>query len=194
MNKRLNIWIVMILAAGVLGFAYIEGYAKPKKEEKGIQYEEAQKNPQTHDIRRTARYKNKYMGNASNLGGLNGTLPYDGRTYTFRLDPDQLKAELIFDEPLNLAEKEAGVFRQKLLYNSTANFVYIDNLQTLQLSFPDAVFTVKRSKVSNWFGGDERLAGLQDAGQWKEEVQQKLSDPTFADKFYEQTVDIVVKE
>lgn len=194
MNKRLNIWIMMILVVGVLGFAYIEGYAKPKNEEKSIQYEAAQMDPQTHDIRRTARYKNKYMGNAGNLGGLNGTLPYDGRRFTFQLYPDQLKAELIFDEPLNMAEEEAGAFRQKLLYNSTANFVFIDNLQTLQLSFPDAVFSVERGKVSAWYGGDERLIGLQDPGRWREEVQQKLSDPSFADKFYEQIVEIKMKK
>lgn len=193
MNKKLNFWIVIILMAGIFSFVYIEGYAKPKNEEKSKQYEAAQKDPLTHDIRRTARYKNKYMGNAGNLGGLNGTLPYNGRSFTFQLYPEQLKAELIFDAPLNLAEEDAGAFRQKLLYNSTANFVFIDNLKTLQLSFPDVVFTVKRGKVSAWYGGDERLAGLQDAGHWQEEVQQKLNDPSFADKFYEQIVEIKMK-
>ena len=187
MNKT-NMWIVLLLVAGICGFAYIEGYAKPIAKEKEARYEAEQKDPRTHDISRTAKYRNGYMGDATNLSNLNHTLPYDGHGMTFQLYPDELTAELKFK--VSSKEWEPAKLKAMLMYNSTANFVFIDNLQKLRMTFSDAEYTIERKKAEEWYGEAERLSALRDGQRWKEDVQGRVDDPAAVDAFYDQVVEV----
>ncbi|KKO53666.1 DUF4825 domain-containing protein [Paenibacillus sp. DMB20] len=190
MNKK-NMWIVMLLIVGVCGFAYFEGYAKPKAREQEARYEAEQKDPRTHDISVTAEYRNEYMGNAGNLSNLNHTLPYGGHGLTFQLYPDELTAELKFKT--SAKEWEPAKLKTMLMYNSTANFVFIDNLQKLRMTFSDAEYTIERKKAEEWYGEAERLSALRDGQRWKEDVQGRVNDPAAVDAFYDQVVEVKEK-
>lgn len=185
MNKK-NVWILILIIVGIGGIVAVEGYIKPQAREQEARYEAEQKSPYTHDIARSLKYRNKYMGNAANIGNLNSSLPYSDMNNTFQLYPDDLTAELKYKG--SSAELETTKLEEMILYVSTANFVMIDNLQALRLKFEDAVFTIQRKDVEEWYGGEGSLATLQNIRNWRELVQDKMKDRKFIQQFYDQLV------
>ncbi|SMF75696.1 protein of unknown function [Paenibacillus uliginis N3/975] len=186
MMSKKNIWILILLIIGIGGIIAIEGYAKPKAREQAAQYEAEQKSPYTHDISRSLKFRSKYMGNAGNIINLNNSLPYSDMNNTFQLYPDELTAELKYK--VLSAELETAKLQEMLLYVATANFVMIDNLQALRLTFEDAVFTIQRKTVEEWYGGEGSLVLLQNKQNWRELVQDKMKDREFTQKFNDQLV------
>lgn len=185
MNKK-NIWILVLLIIGITGIVAVEGYAKPKAREQAVQYEAEQKSPYTHDISRSLKFKSKYMGDASNLSNLNYSLPFNELDRTFQLFPDDLTAELKYKD--SSSKLDAAKLEEMLVYNTTANFVMIDNLQALQFTFEDTAFSIQRKAVEEWYGGEDKLALLQNEQQWREVVQNKMKDREYIQKFNDQLV------
>lgn len=182
MNNK-NLLIVLLVVIGVISFVSVEGFIKPNIREKEEQYRVHQRNPLTHDFASVLSYKNKYMGNISNLGNLNNNLPLGFIQKTFELDSKNLSATINYaDSTENLEEQ---LIKQAILYNSTANFVLIDNLKTLQINLEGASYTVTRSHVEKWFG-EELLATLQNHELWKSSVQSKLADENYVNSFFQQ--------
>ena len=185
MNKK-NIWILVLLIIGITGIVAVEGYAKPKAREQAARYEAEQKSPYTHDISRSMKFKSKYMGDASNLSNLNYSLPFNELDRTFQLFPDDLTAELKYKD--SSSKLGAAQLEEMLVYNTTANFVMIDNLQTMQFTFEDTAFSIQRKAVEEWYGGEDKLALLQNEQQWREVVQYKIKDREYIQKFNVQLV------
>lgn len=186
MSKK-NGLIVILLLIGVAGMAALEGFIKPQADEQAVQYEAEQNDPLTHDIRNSLSFASPYMGNAGNLINLNASLPMRDIERTFQLYPEELTAELRFRARAgDLQEKK---LKQLLVYNSTANFAMIDNLEKLIFAFEDQTFTIRRAEVESWFGDQVSLASLRDAGTWEEEVQSRLDDMKFVGDYVENLVE-----
>lgn len=186
MNKK-NIWILILLIIGISGIVAVEGYAKPKAREQEARYAAEQQNPYTHDISRSLQFKSKYMGDAGNLIKLNDTLPFNELNRTYQLYPDELTAELKFQA--SSVDMDAAKLKEMLVYNTTANFVMIDNLQVLRLTFEDITFTIHRKAVEEWYGGEDSLRPMQNEKQWYEVVQMKMKDNAYIEEFNEQLVE-----
>lgn len=174
-----NALILSLIIIGVIGISSIEFFIKPELNRQEQQYEVEQKNPLTHDFQSVLKYKHPYMGNASNLINLNNHLPLQQIGRTYQLYPETLTAEINYEE--NSAYIDNTMLKQALLYNVTANFVLIDNLQTLKFNFTDRSYTFTRAAVQQWYSVP--LADLQDVEIWKQQVGAKLSDHAFLNKF-----------
>jgi hypothetical protein len=179
--KTLNVLIVVLLGIGVFGLALVEGYIKPEISRQEQQYLLAQKDPLTHDFSRVLRFRNRNVGNMSNVANLNASLPLSDIQRTFQLYPEALTLEINYEEAA--AGIEAELFRRSLVYNATANFVLIDNLVILILNFKDVSFTISRSAVERWY--DVELTSLQSEEQWEDSVQRRLADRAYVDSFIE---------
>lgn len=161
--------IVVLLLVGLLLFGwmqmiYLPGQGKLLEEESFKQL-----NPETHDFEKVLRYENLYMGNASNNFNLFGNLPLVQYLGTFEMDPDRFLLIVHYQDPIDESERTV---QQSVIYNSTAAFVLIQNLQQLEMRFPEDTYTVHRSDVEKWFGSD--LSELSDPVKFKEQVQEPL--------------------
>ncbi len=186
MSKK-NWLIVALLLIGVVGIAALEGFIKPKADEQAVQYEAEQNDPLTHDIRNSLSFASPYMGDAGNLINLNASLPMRDIERTFQLYPEELTAEIRFQARAGDLQEEK--LKQLLVYNSTANFAMIDNLEKLIFAFEDQTFTIRRDEVESWYGNQVTLASLRDARTWEKEVQSRLDDMKFVGDYIENLVE-----
>ena len=180
--KKRNILIVALLILGLGALALVEGYIKPEMRRKEELYLAEQGEPLTHDFGRLLEFKSHYMGDAPNLFHLNACLPLGEIQRWYELYPETLTAEISYQA--SPAAVEAELFNRALVYNATANFVLIDNLEALILNFEGASYTISRSAVESWYGVD--LTSLQDADRWAEKVQRPLSDRGYVHSFIEE--------
>ncbi len=175
-----NTWIVVLLGFGLLGLILLEGYIKPE-----IGYItpdlRQEQDPLTHDLSSVVGFRSRYMGNAPNLANLNGRLPLNHIPRTLQLHPEDLTAEINYQESVSGIESE--MLRRSLVYNATANFALIENLELLIFNFEDRSFTITRTAVESWYEGD--LTSLLSEERWNSGVQLRLSDRAYVDRFFE---------
>ncbi len=184
MNKKQGI-IVGLIVVGFALLGTVEGVVKPAILAKEQRYEAEQRNPLTHDFSSLRKFKSKYMGDISNFSHLNEALPLGNVPKSYALLPD-FAAEITYEA---VAEGLSEQTRKQILqYNPTANFVLIDNLQSLRVNLDGHTYIVERSDVEKWYG--VALASLQDEGAWGQEVQSRLEDNQFVERFYTQNVTV----
>lgn len=170
-------WIGGLVLLGICLMFTVHGVILPKLEHEQQQASLRQQHPLTHDISQVLSYRHPYMGNASNLSNLFGALPLQELRRTFRLDSEQYVAELHFE--VAATETEELLLKQSLIYNATAAFALIDNLQTVRFQFLDRGYSVNRANVEQWYG--ERANQLAVPDVWQEHVQSKLHDQEYVD-------------
>ena len=180
--KQRNMVIIALLLIGLGALALIEGYIKPEMRRKEEQDLAEQQEPLTHDFSRLLQFKSRYMGDVSNLANLNGALPLGDIPRTFQLYPETLTAEINYHG--SSAAVPADLFERALIYNATANFVLIDNLETLTHNFAEGSYSITRRAVESWYG--TAPAALQDEARWAEKVQQPLSERAYVRSFFEE--------
>ena len=166
-KRRMLIGLIVLLAIPLyIWIAYVEIPAKSK-----IGEEKLQQDPLQHDFSEVLQYDNPYMGNASNVGSLFQALPLHEYKGSFEMDSDQLS--LVINYNVNAGEL-GGKAEDAFLYNSTAAFLLIHNLDELEMRFLDTSFVTTRERVEKWFGSEwERL---KEPEEFKKQVQQKLKD------------------
>jgi hypothetical protein len=182
--KSRNVIIIFLVIMGIIGFSVIELSIKPAREKSLAEYAEKQKSPLTHDYTSIAMYKNKYMGDHSNLINLNRSLPLSEVPNTFESYPKTFTWHINFKE--NAAAIQEEKLKLSLLYNSTANFALVDNLQVLVFNFQDKSYTAKRVDVEAYL--QTRLTSLNDTNALMEDIQKRLSDKSFADAYYKAVI------
>lgn len=179
--RRRNIWIVGFLVAGLLLFSVMHFYVIPQRQDARQRYAAAQLEPATHDLSAVLRYKNRYMGNASNDINLFYNLPMSDAGMRFQLHSDTLTLEVDYQTAvLRIGEER---MRRCLVYNSAAAFALIGNLKEIDYVFPDGSFRASRADVSEVFPD---FADILQNGRWKTEVQARMSDETYVDKIFRQ--------
>lgn len=180
--RKKNLIIIILIIVGTLEMIAVEGYIKPEISRRQKKYVLEQLDPLTNDYKNIIKFKNKYMGNASNIINLNWSLPLSDIPMTFELFPDKLTMEINYKK----ISKDIGnaKLERALIYNSAANFMLIDNLKAIKYNFKDKSFTITRDAVESWLG--IKPEALQDEKLWNEKVQSRLKDERYVNKIFSQ--------
>ena len=173
--KTRNRIILVLAIIGILAYGLMEVHIKPQIAERENQSLLRQRDPMTHNFQKVLKYQNKYMGNASNLANLFNSLPLGDISKQFQLYSKELGADINYLEEVSSIEDQK--LMRSLIYNATAAFVLIDNLQTVRFNFTDSSYTVQRSNVERWYG--TVFTELTDKNLWTREVQKKLGDSEY---------------
>lgn len=177
---KLDIGVAVLLLVGLLAFALVEGAILPGQDRRIERYEKAQQNPLTHDIARTAKFQTRYMGDASKVGGLFGSLPI-GPIRSFALDPDVFTVQINLDSSAPRAEADRD---RAYLYSATAAFAYIDNLEAVIFNEGSAAYRVTREDLLAWYHTDTFSSFTASSAAWKTAVQDKLAEPEYAQRAF----------
>lgn len=174
MKARNNI-IIGLALIGIIFFGVVQGIIIPQKNQKEQQYIINQQEPTTHDFDSVLKYKHEYMGNAGNLMNLFYSLPLNNLERTYQLYPDTLTAEINFKDKLTNNVENKGY--KALIYNASAAFSLIDNLEIIYFNFEDVSYKVTKKDIEKWYGRD--AATLAEKDIWKQNVQSKLNDEQY---------------
>ncbi len=169
-----NIVILCLLLVGVISFGVIQGIVIPQLAENAEEYAEDQLNPLTHDITSVLKYRSKYMGDSGNITKLMASLPLEIET-SFQLFPDVFTLEVNYKSSISALDQKH--LETSLIYNATAAFSLIANLDAIHFNFEGISYKVKRSDVATWYGVD--LSTLTNKETWHELVQSKLTDDDY---------------
>jgi hypothetical protein len=131
--------------------------------------------PFMEDFDSISQYRNKYMGNASNLTGLFYQLPLRDLDMSFKLHPEAFTAEVNYKAAAS--EVDAHTLDRALIYNATAAFALIENLEAVAFNFEGSYFKLFRSDVERWYGVE--LGELAEAAAWRDRVQDRLKDEAY---------------
>lgn len=166
MDKQ-KILLIVVVLIGVPLFIWIQFFEVPNKVKIGE--EKMQQDPTTHQFEKVQQYEHEYMGDASNIGQLFEALPLSNYKGTFEMEPEEffLKMNYISTSALPIEK-----IKQAIIYNTTAAFVLIENLEMIEMHFDDASYTVKKENVEQWFG--EPVTELKIPEAFKEKVQDQL--------------------
>lgn len=176
--KVRNKIIICLFIIAILLSAIVQCVIIPKNNQKNKIYMTQQQNPTTHDLDSVLKYKNKYIGNASNVVNLFNTLPLNNIKMSFELLGDNS----IYIKYKNTIENiNESQLNRDLLYNSTIAFALIDNLQAINYKVNDLNYKVLRSDVEKWYDVD--LVKLLEKEQWRVKVQDKLKDTEYINQF-----------
>lgn len=169
--KTRNRLIIGLFLVGLAFYGVIEGVILPQREAAQEQYRLEQRDPLTHDLDSILKFKSAYMGDASNLINLFCTLPLNHIAMSFQMDSERFFVEVHYqDNAANVGDTQV---RRAMLYDATAAFALVDNLQRIDFVFLDETFTITRDAVSGFY--DEPLPRLLKKNVWKEKVQAPLA-------------------
>lgn len=174
MTKERNLVIIVLLIIGVAALCVVEFGFKANIRHQEQQYALAQLNPQTNDFSNIVKFKNPYVGDNGNDVNLNANLPFANVPHTFSIDDTTRELDVLYtksEQDLGMATSQ---FQASLVYNATANFAMIDNLNEITLKFPGASYHVTRAQVLSWYG--VAPTQLTNKSSWKRDVQSKLSN------------------
>ncbi|CAM3149552.1 DUF4825 domain-containing protein [Filibacter tadaridae] len=166
MEKRRLVMIIIVILAIPL-FIWLQFFEVPNKVKIGEA--KLQQDPETHEFEKVKSYENDYMGNNSNMGNLFSELPLNKYQETFEIDSEALSLTMHYNARVDEIGKKA---EQAVLYNTTAVFVLIGNMQKIEMKFEDKSYTVTRKNVEDWYGG--KLDKLKKVDEFKKDVQQPL--------------------
>ncbi len=155
-----SIWfiigIVLMLLIGVI--FVLNGNQKQVEED-----EMQQLSVSTHDFQKVLAYENDFMGNASNMNNLFNNLPLSNYKGMVELDSESFIFTVNYDTVGD---------DQTVIYNATAAFVLIKNLEVIEMRFTNRSYVITRENVEKWFGSN--LDQLTDPALFKEKVQKPL--------------------
>lgn len=175
MKKTFRLILVLVVIALVGTLATIQKQRKMEADRM------MRANALGHEIESVLKYKSQYMGDASNISELNRNLPLFDIERTNEIDSKNLKYRIKYeDRVFNIGEYRV---KSNLIYNATANFALIDNLEAIEFYFEDVSYTLSRQNIVDWYGDD--ISSLLKKEVWAERVQSKLSDPKYIDEFWE---------
>jgi hypothetical protein len=177
MMKTRNKLIICLAIMGIVLFGLVQGIVIPRNNQKKIEYMAQQQTPTTHDLNSILKYKTKYMGDASNIEHLFNRLPLNNIEMSYELFPGKLTAELNYKDSIENINKDK--VNSALIYNSTAAFALVDNLEVINYNFSDVEYKVLRSDVEKWYGTE--LSGLLSSKEWKNKVQNMLKGIEYVD-------------
>lgn len=177
--KNRNKWIIGLLVIGISLFVVVQFVVIPHQQAKQHQYLAAQQEPATHDLSTVLKYKSKYMGDASNDANLFQNLPLSNTEMNFRLFSDKLELEVNYKDTIwNIGEEKV---KRSLLYNSTAAFALINNLQEIDYNLSGAAYRVKRIDIEALYSD---FANILNANTWKTSVQTKMNNSQYVDETF----------
>lgn len=178
MKLRSKSAIGLIVACGVL-LVIIRGDIAPGAVQSGQQEVPKDPDPLTQGFESISEHKSRYMGDASNLTGLFYKLPLSDLDMSFKLYPETLTAEVDYKTAIH--EVDEDILNTALVYNATAAFSLIENLEAVIFNFQGGSFRIFRKDVEDWYGVD--LKALAEEAPWREKVQGRLKDKDYIKDF-----------
>ncbi|MFS0574803.1 DUF4825 domain-containing protein [Sporosarcina sp. 179-K 3D1 HS] len=166
-KRRLLIGLLILIAIPL--YVWIQYYEIPSKAKVGES--NRQQDPLTHDFAQVLSLKSQYMGDASNTSGLFQSLPLSEMKGPIEMDSEALSVTVHYEAA---AEELGDKAEQAVLYNTTAAFVLIQNVEQVNMQFTDRSFTVTRENVKEWYGQD--LSRLLEPESFQKVVQQPLQN------------------
>ena len=183
--KRTQFMILILIVLGLLGVAFLNLYLFPKiSDDNPTNNVTNNTDALTHDFGSILKYKTKYMGDNSMIININNNLPLSDIKKTFSLHPDTFTVEINYNVKSSSIKEEK--LEQAIIYNTTTNFVLVDNLAYIKLNFTDISYSISRTSIEKWYG--VKLSKFENKDKFKKEVQSKLSNKTYLDKFMEEVV------
>ncbi|KQL34628.1 DUF4825 domain-containing protein [Psychrobacillus sp. FJAT-21963] len=140
-----NTWLIIIMAMLLLiGVVYVLN----NNQKNVIEDKTSQLSVATHSFEKVLAYENDYMGDAANTSNLFNNLPLANDKKSIEMDSEKLILVVNYDS-LSSEETEKAV-----IYNTTAAFVLIKNIEEINLQYSDRTYVVKKANVKEWFGND----------------------------------------
>lgn len=142
-------------------------------------------------------YKNKYIGNNSNIGNLISDLPLYEYGYVFEIDSENCGLTIYYNTT-DWYNNENMYIEQALVYNSVSMFMLIDNLKTITFNFSGSLYKVERIKVEKYYPKYSEILnnGNIDKDKFNKYVENKMNDTDFVEEMFklieEITIDIIV--
>lgn len=129
-------------------------------------------------------YKNKYVGNNSNIGNLINNLPLSEYGYVFEIDSVNFGLTIdyhITDWYVN----ENHYLEKSLLYNSVSIFTLIDNVDELTFNFSGESYKVKRKKIEELYPnyGDIIINEI-NKNNFNKYLENKMNDNDFVENIF----------
>lgn len=177
--KNRNVWIIGLFIIGILLFTIVQFFIIPHQQTEQQHYLTAQQEPTTHDLNTILKYKSKYMGNASNDANLFHHLPMGDTEMHFQLFSEKLTLAVNYKDTVrNIGGEKV---KRSLLYNSTAAFALIENLQEIDYNFSEASYQVKRTDIEALYSN---FPYILQTDQWKTSVQAKMNNTRYVDETF----------
>ena len=174
-NKVFTILLGMLLTILlILQFVIV-----PKLRHEDTNIEVTSLQPTKHNIESVFRYENDYMGNNSNTINLFGSLPLSDESLSFKMDSKKLEVIVSVDGSVaNIGEEKV---KQALIYDATAAFALLHNMNYLTFEFKDVTYQTNRTLVEAVY---ETLNQLLDKDTWSTMVQKPLEDINYVEQTF----------
>ena len=134
------------------------------------------------------KYKNKYIGNNSNVGNLISSLPLSEYGYEFEIDSNNLG--LIIDYHITDWYINENYYLEKsIIYNSVSIFSLIDNVKYIKYNFSGKTYEVKRENIENNYPHyKEIVKNSINKESFNKYLEEKISDIEFIDLYFNKLV------
>jgi len=143
------------------------------------------------------KYKNKYIGNNSNIGNLIHYLPLAEYGYVYKIDSENCGLTIDYNTT-DWNNNENMYVERALVYDSISMFILIDNLKSITFNFSGSSYKVERIKIEeNYPKYNEILNnGNIDKDKFNKYVENRMNDTDFVEEIFdlieEITIDIIV--
>lgn len=131
------------------------------------------------------KYKNKYIGNNSNIGNLISNLPLSEYGYVFEIDSKNYGLTINYNTT-DWYYNENQYINKALIYNSISIFILIDNANYITFNFSGGTYKIQKSIMEknypNYF--EVLLDSKIDKDKFNEYVENKINDNTFVEKVF----------
>ena len=127
------------------------------------------------------KYKNKYVGNNSNVGNLLYDLPLSEYGLVFEIDSNDLGITVDYNTT-DWYINDNLYIEKSLIYNSVSMFLLIDNVEYIKYNFSGSSYTVKRDNIEKNYPNYLELKNEDiDKEKFNQYVEQKMNDYNFVE-------------
>lgn len=178
-----NKWIIGLFVVCVALFIWIQFIEIPKQTQQQAEQEEMERlqqlDPDIHDFSKVLKYENLYMGNASNISSLFNALPMSEFRDTFAMDSEKFIISLNYIKQTDDISK----LEKSIIYDSTAAFALIGNLEVIKYKFSNKTIEVTRDRVNLWL--DDDVSTFKNKEKFEESIQSPLKDDINIEQWFQ---------
>ena len=130
------------------------------------------------------KYKNKYIGNNSNIGNLINNLPLSEYGYVFEIDSENFGLTInyhITDWYIN----QNYYLEKSLIYNSVSIFILIDNVEYINYNFSGKNYKINRNQIEEFYPNyNEIIEDEINKDNFNKYLENKINDDEFIDSIF----------
>lgn len=132
------------------------------------------------------KYRNKYIGNNSNIGNLLSALPLTEYGFVFEIDSKELGLTVDY-HTTDWYNNDNYYIRKALIYNSVSIFMLVDNVQWITYNFSGNSYTVDRMTIENKYPNYFKVIKNNEIDQinFNKYIENRMNDNNFVHEMYE---------